>query len=58
MRLEVPNSILKERLLDRWLVHGMTREQAEKRAAENDLVNADLITRHSLTADVHVPVGA
>jgi len=39
-------------LVGRWLAHGLTRDQAEKRAAENDLVNAKLIAAHCLSSDI------
>jgi pantothenate kinase len=52
LQLDVPLPILKERLVGRWLAHGLTRYQAEKRAAENDLVNAKLIAAHCLSSDI------
>jgi len=54
IRIDVPEPILKERLIDRWLVHGLTREQAEKRAADNDLANAALIAARPLSVDVMI----
>jgi fructokinase len=52
IRLEVSTSMLRERLIDRWLANGLSQEQAQSRAEENDLVNAALIARHQLPADV------
>ncbi len=52
IRLEVSTSMLRERLIDRWLANGLSQEQAQKRAEENDLVNANLIAMHQLSADV------
>lgn len=51
--LDVPEEILLERLVRRWLDHGHTPEAAEARARGNDLANAQRIranvTRHDLT---------
>lgn len=54
IRLEVPVPVLRQRLVDRWLAHGLTQEQAETRAVENDLRNAELISTASLPADIVV----
>ena len=40
---------LRERLVQRWLDHGLTPKDAEKRAAENDLVNAQRVLSKRLS---------
>lgn len=52
VRLEVPFDVLKKRLVERWLAHGLSAKKAEARAAENDLINAKAVTNTSLPADV------
>ncbi|WP_281992322.1 nucleoside/nucleotide kinase family protein [Sulfitobacter geojensis] len=52
IRLETPIDILKKRLIDRWVSHGLTLEQATARTATNDLPNAQLVTTSALPADV------
>jgi len=49
--LEVALSELRERLIQRWLDFGLPRDKAIARAEENDLVNAQVVTMHSLDAD-------
>lgn len=48
VRLDVPWEVLKSRLVARWLTHGLTPEDAEKRATENDLINARSVAEHAL----------
>ncbi|TCD14876.1 nucleoside triphosphate hydrolase [Oricola cellulosilytica] len=43
---------LKRRLIDRWLGHDHTREQAERRAMENDIPNAQYVLDNSADADI------
>ena len=43
---------LRKRLIDRWLDHDHTPEQAEKRAAENDIPNAEYVVANSGEADI------
>ncbi|WP_146343924.1 nucleoside/nucleotide kinase family protein [Falsiphaeobacter marinintestinus] len=50
--LDVPEDTLRERLIARWLTHGLSRDQAELRAAENDLPNARSISQRRLPADI------
>lgn len=50
--LDVPMATLRTRLVERWLAHGLSREQAQTRAAENDLANAKLISEARLPADL------
>lgn len=52
IRLDVPVSLIHERLIARWLDHGLSRETAEIRASQNDLPNARLMSNHSLLADI------
>lgn len=50
--LDVPLDELEKRLYARWIAHGLTPEQAEKRAQGNDLVNARLVMSQSRAADL------
>ena len=50
--LDVPMPTLRTRLVERWLAHGLSLEQAQARASENDLANAELISRAQLPADL------
>ena len=43
---------LEKRLVDRWLNHDHTLEQAIQRARGNDLVNAKTVLTHSIEADL------
>lgn len=52
LRMEVPETTLKHRLLERWLSYGLSPEQARKRAEENDLANARVIEECALPADI------
>lgn len=54
VRLDVPMEDLQRRLVQRWLDFGLPRDQAEQRAAGNDLVNARLITAQALPAAITV----
>lgn len=49
--LSVPEEILQQRLLQRWLDHGLTEEAALARAEFNDLPNARLVINESIRAD-------
>jgi pantothenate kinase len=44
--------ILRDRLQQRWIDHGLDPEAAMLRATGNDLVNAELILRDSVEADI------
>jgi len=46
--LDVPEEELEKRLIQRWLDHGMPKEQAELRARGNDLVNAKRVMNNAL----------
>ena len=54
VRLDVPTEVLRQRLVQRWLDFGLPRDQAERRATGNDLVNAALIARHMLPSSITV----
>jgi pantothenate kinase len=44
--------VLRERLLQRWIDHGLTPDAAFERASGNDLPNAERILDESMTADL------
>jgi len=50
--IEVPLEELEQRLVQRWLDHGLSKADAINRAHENDLRNARLVTEQSVMADV------
>lgn len=50
--LSPPRDILEQRLLQRWLDHGMSPEDARARAIGNDMKNADLIAAGQRPADI------
>ena len=52
--LNVPFETLKERLIQRWLNHGMDAEAAEHRALSNDIPNALRVVENVLAADLIV----
>ncbi len=43
---------LRERLIDRWLAHGLNEEDATTRAMSNDIPNAARVVKNSRPADV------
>lgn len=47
----VPKDILQQRLLERWLSHGLSAEEALIRAQSNDIPNANLVLENSISAD-------
>ncbi len=52
--LRTPESILRQRLIKRWQDNGLSRLKAERRAEENDLVNARFVIDNTKLADVWV----
>jgi pantothenate kinase len=52
LMLAVPEPVLRRRLVERWLAHGLGREAAVARAEGNDLANAGLVVGASRPADV------
>ncbi|GFE64304.1 nucleoside/nucleotide kinase family protein [Litoreibacter roseus] len=49
--LDIPEDVLRDRLIQRWLDHGMTPHEANTRAEGNDLRNARQIAEKKLSAD-------
>lgn len=49
--LQVPMTVLEQRLFSRWLQHGMDSGEAERRAMENDIPNARLVSECSAPPD-------
>ncbi|WP_300031657.1 nucleoside/nucleotide kinase family protein [uncultured Roseobacter sp.] len=52
VRLDISLKTLEERLVQRWLDHGLSAEQAAERAAGNDLANARSVAENALPADI------
>lgn len=52
IRLDVPEEILRERLIRRWLDYGFAQAEAEAKAEGNDLPNARRVLAASLPATV------
>ncbi|MCF6327470.1 MAG: nucleoside/nucleotide kinase family protein [Devosiaceae bacterium] len=50
--IEVPLSILEERLIKRWISYGFDPVAAKERAQQNDLVNAKIVLQESQPADI------
>ena len=55
--LSVDNSVLKSRLIQRWLNENHTYQEAEKRVTKNDLVNADVVNSNRLEATLEIQTG-
>lgn len=56
--LSAPEGLLRRRLVDRWLAHGLNQTDAERRAGGNDMTNARLVLNSSRQADiVYAPFG-
>ncbi|MCA0044156.1 nucleoside/nucleotide kinase family protein [Celeribacter litoreus] len=51
--LDVPTETLRARLMERWLGHGYTVEEAKRKAEGNDLLNAEVVLKNSLKADFY-----
>lgn len=47
-----PLPVIEERLIQRWLDHGLDQSAAELRARENDLANAAIVLNESLPAEI------
>lgn len=52
--LEVSRVELESRLIQRWRDHGLPQDQARARARDNDMKNADFMTKHSRPADITI----
>lgn len=50
--IDVPEDVIEERLIQRWLDMGQDREGAEERARFKDMINMQLVNAHSVTPDV------
>jgi len=50
--IDVAQDTLRERLVQRWLTHGLSAEAALTRAQSNDLPNAATVSEQSLAADI------
>ena len=55
--LRVPQAVLEERLVRRWLDHGLAPDAARKRALSNDIPNALTVLAKSLPADITIENG-
>ena len=55
--LSVESSVLKSRLIKRWLDENHTYSEAEARVLKNDLVNADIVNSNKLNATVEFQTG-
>lgn len=51
--LEVPIPTLESRLVQRWIGHGHSPEEARGRALSNDIPNAHLVVNESISADLY-----
>ena len=54
VRLQVPYEILQRRLVQRWFDFGLSLDQAERRAMENDIPNARLLEEYMLPASITI----
>ena len=52
--LKTPDAVLRARLIQRWLDHGMAPDAARARAEQNDLPNALFTIAETRTADIWV----
>jgi fructokinase len=50
--LDVEPSLIRKRLLQRWLDQRLSLDQAKKRLENNDLVNLEIVVRNSTIADL------
>ena len=51
--LDVPFDVLESRLVQRWLDHGLSAEEARTRALSNDIPNAHTVVEDSAEADLY-----
>lgn len=51
--LEVEDDVLEQRLIQRWLAMGQDQAGAISRTCDKDMLNAELIKRDSIPADLH-----
>ncbi|MEM7095323.1 MAG: nucleoside/nucleotide kinase family protein [Actinomycetota bacterium] len=52
--LDVSLPTVERRIIDRWTAHGFERDEAERRARDNDLPNARYAIEHSSAADLTI----
>lgn len=52
--LNVPEEVLKRRLLRRWEGFGLAKQEAERKVSENDLPNARLVIDKSVEANFNL----
>ncbi len=50
--IATPTDVLEDRLIQRWLDHGLPRDAARRRARGNDMTNARRVLESSATADL------
>ncbi len=50
--LSVPENVLRLRLMQRWNDYGFSRADAARKTEDNDLPNAQFVSRHLLPADL------
>jgi len=55
--LAAPLEELRERLVGRWLAQGLSPQDALARAMSNDIPNAELVVKSSVTADLEITSG-
>lgn len=54
VRIDPPLEVLRDRLVARWLAHGLDPQEALDRAQSNDLPNAQAVAAQALPADITV----
>jgi pantothenate kinase len=54
IQLDVPEDVLRARLMQRWLSYGFSEADALSKAEANDLPNAAFVRAHSLNADLRI----
>lgn len=52
VRIAPPIDVLRDRLVARWMAHGLSAQDALARAQNNDLENAKMIVAHALPSDI------
>ncbi|SNY92574.1 Panthothenate kinase [Cohaesibacter sp. ES.047] len=52
--IDVPEDILRERLMRRWLELNFSQEAARKKVEENDLLNARMVISNSSNPDIRI----
>ena len=52
IRLDVPAEVLETRLMQRWLDHGYSPQDATRKVHQNDMLNANTVIADALPADI------